>query len=185
MEDTLFACYQDALRTRGQAFTCLCEDKRPKAVGNLVTPIPCEHNKFEEGNQAGGLTIYHGDQFPINKRGEGPNPNQNLNSLARRKESSSPFSDIDCRARDLKAEHWDCSLLPRIVPQLQTDRPTPAPNGKNTRMRGTLSSWAMAMSMPLTTHLQYLNRTRNGAPKRALFGMCLSGAFLEVTASQK
>ncbi len=57
MEDTLHACYKDALRTRiirGQAFACLNEDKRPRATGNLVTSIPRtlgryndEHAKFD------------------------------------------------------------------------------------------------------------------------------------------
>ena len=55
---TLYACYQDALRTRiirGQAFTCLNEDKRPREIGNLVTstprtPVPynAEYAKFDE-----------------------------------------------------------------------------------------------------------------------------------------
>ena len=47
------------------------------------------NDKFDGGNQADGLIIYNGhlpsEQFPINKSAEGANPNQNLNSLARRK----------------------------------------------------------------------------------------------------
>jgi hypothetical protein len=80
IEDTLYACYQDALCTsiiQGQAFTCLNDDKRPRAIGNLCTLIPCtigqycdEHDEFDEGNQADVLTIYNGhlpnDLFPIN-----------------------------------------------------------------------------------------------------------------------
>jgi hypothetical protein len=46
-EDTLHACYQDALRTRiirGQAFTCLNEDKRPR--GNRE---PCHIHPLHTG----------------------------------------------------------------------------------------------------------------------------------------
>jgi hypothetical protein len=120
MEDTLYACYQNALRTRiirEQAFICLNEDKRPRPIGNLVTtttrtqgPYNAEYAKFDEGKQADSLTIYGGhlprDMFPINNSAQGPNVNQNPNSLARRKEQFIPLLNI-CRDWDLQAEHWD------------------------------------------------------------------------------
>jgi hypothetical protein len=120
MYDTLYACYQDALRTRiirGQASTCLNEDKRPRAIGNLVTSAPrtpgpyiAEYAKFDEGNQAGDLTIYGGhlprDVFRINNSAQGPNANQNPYSLERQKEQFTALLNI-CLARDLQAEHWD------------------------------------------------------------------------------
>jgi hypothetical protein len=102
MKDTLHACCKDAPRARiirGQAFACLNEDKRPRAIGNLDTSIPCtlgryndEHAKFDGGNQADGHTIYGGhlprDLFPINNSAQGPDPNQtNPNSLMKRKEA--------------------------------------------------------------------------------------------------
>ena len=79
MEDTLLATFQDALRRRingTDAFTCLNDDKRPRAVGNLRTSIPCtlgeydeQSNTFKQGNQADGSTIYNGhlepDVFPL------------------------------------------------------------------------------------------------------------------------
>ena len=130
MEDTLHACYKDALRTRiirGQAFACLNEDKRPRATGNLVTSIPRtleryndEHAKFDEGNQADGLTIYGGhlprDLFPINNSAQGPNPNQpNPNSLEKRKDAFHALLNI-CNERDLHAEHWDVHFCQGTYP---------------------------------------------------------------------
>jgi hypothetical protein len=186
MEDTLYACYKDALRTRiirGQAFACLNEDKRPRAIGNLVTSIPRtlgqyndEHAKFDEGNQADGLTIYGGhlprDIFPINNSAQGPNVNQNPNSLERRKEQFHALLNI-CRDRDLHAEHWDVHFCQGKYTQLQT----------NERTKGAkyMQAWndfrenqdnADALNI-----LNHLNHANNGAPKIVLFGMSLSGAF--------
>jgi hypothetical protein len=59
MEDTLYACYKDSLRTRiirGQAFTCLNEDKRPRAIGNLVTSIPRTPGPYTGAVQRGRTT---------------------------------------------------------------------------------------------------------------------------------
>ncbi len=112
LEETLYACCQDAFPTRiikGQAFTCQNEDKRPPAIGNLITSTPCttgpyndEHMKFNEGNQAGGLTIYKGhlpsDQFSLNNSKKGPNVNQNFNVLESRKASFIAFLRY-CRDR--------------------------------------------------------------------------------------
>jgi hypothetical protein len=187
MEDTLHACYKDALRTRiirGQAFACLNEDKRPRATGNLVTSIPRtlgryndEHAKFDEGNQADGLTIYGGhlprDLFPINNSAQGPNPNQpSPNSLEKRKEAFHALLNI-CDERDLHAEHWDVHFCQGSYSQLLT----------NERAKGQkyAKAWnefredqgnAEALEI-----LNRLNPANNGAPKIALFGMSLSGAF--------
>ena len=170
---------------RGQAFTCLNEDKRPRAIGNLVTSIPRtlgqyndEHANFNEGNQADGLTIYGGhlprDIFPINNSAQGPNVNQNPNSLAKRKEQFIALLNI-CRDRDLQVEHWDVHFCQGKYTQLQT----------NERSKG--SKYAQAWNdfrenndkAEALDILRHLNPARDGAPKIALFGMSLSGAFSE------
>ena len=120
MEDTLCACYQDALCTsiiQGQAFTCLDDDKRPRVIGNLCTSTPCTtgwysevYVTFDEGNQADGLKVHGGylpsDHFPINKRVEGPNPNQ-------------VFLRV-CREHDRNFEHWDVHFYQGSFNQLRT-----------------------------------------------------------------
>jgi hypothetical protein len=104
VEDTLYACYQDALRaksTLGQTITCINDDKR-KRERNLLTPIPstegvynAEHERFDEGSQPDGSTVYKGyldrELFRIIRKGMVPNPNQNWNSLSRRVEALSLF----------------------------------------------------------------------------------------------
>ena len=132
MEDTLYVRYKDALRTmiiRGQTFACLNDDKRPRAIGNLVTSIPRtlgqyndEHAKFGEGNQADGLTIYGGHLprglIPINNSAQGPNPNLNPNSLEERKNAFHALLNI-WSERDLHAEHWDVHFCQGKYTQLQ------------------------------------------------------------------
>jgi hypothetical protein len=87
-----------------------------------------EHAKFDEGNQADGLTIYGGhlprDLFPINNSAQGPNPNQpNPNSLEKRKEGFHALLNI-CEQRDLHAEHWDVHFCQGKAPSY---RPTNEP----------------------------------------------------------
>ena len=90
MEDTMFACFYDALRdkiTQGQAFTCLNDGKRPRAIGNLRASIPstvrqynAEYENFDEGSQPHGLTVYKGfldrELFRTIRNGMVPNLNQ-------------------------------------------------------------------------------------------------------------
>jgi hypothetical protein len=186
MEDTLYVRYKDALRTmiiRGQTFACLNDDKRPRAIGNLVTSIPRtlgqyndEHAKFGEGNQADGLTIYGGHLprglIPINNSAQGPNPNLNPNSLEERKNAFHALLNI-WSERDLHAEHWDVHFCQGKYTQLQT----------NERTKGLkyIQAWNDFRENQGNTEalniLNHLDPANNGAPKIALFGMSLSGAF--------
>ena len=84
-----------------------------------------EHAKFDEGNQADGLTIYRGhlprDLFPINNSAQGANPNQpNPNSLEKRKDAFHALLNI-CNGRDLHAEHWDVHFCQGTYTQLLTN----------------------------------------------------------------
>jgi hypothetical protein len=126
--------YQDVLCTRitrGQTFTCLNEDKRPRAIGNLVTSTPrtpgpynAEYAKFDEWNQADGLTIYRchlpNVMFPINNSAHGLNVNQKPNSLENRKKQFVTLLKI-CHDRDLQAEHRDVHFCQGKYTQLQTN----------------------------------------------------------------
>lgn len=58
--------------------------------------------------------------FPINNSAQGPNVNQNPNSLARRKEQCIALLNI-CRDHDLQAEHWDVHFCQGKYTQLQTN----------------------------------------------------------------
>ena len=93
--DTLYACYQGVLRTsiiQGQVWYSEMYDK------------------FVERNEVGGLTFHGGylpsDHFPINKRVEGPNPNQ-------------VFLRV-CREHDRNFEHWDVHFYQGSFNQLRT-----------------------------------------------------------------
>ena len=114
---------------QGQAVTCLNNDKRPRAIGNIHTSISCtlgwyneEYDKFDEGIQAGGLSIYSGhvlqDLFPTNKITLGSNPNQNLISLARREETFHTFLEL-FHQHNLKIEHWDVRFCQGSFKQLR------------------------------------------------------------------
>ena len=124
-----------------------------------------EHAKFDEGNQADGLTIYRGhlprDLFPINNSAQGANPNQpNPNSLEKRKEAFHALLNI-CEQRDLRAEHWDVHFCQGKYIQLQT----------NERSKGLkyAQAWnAFQRSEDNEEALQILRHTnpaRDGAPK--------------------
>lgn len=120
MEDTMFACFYDALRdkiTQGQAFTCLNNGKRPRAIGNLRASIPstvrqynAEYENFDEGSQPHGLTVYKGfldrELFRTIRNGMVPNLNQNWNNFARRVEAFYTFLAY-CRQYDFQIKHWD------------------------------------------------------------------------------
>jgi hypothetical protein len=135
MEDTLYACHQYAVRTRisrGQAYICLNEDKCPKVIGNLVTSTPgpydAEHNKFEEGNQADGLTIYGGDlRSEQNSRSttirRALMSTTKNNSLERRNETFIALLRI-CSDRNLTAEQWDVHFCQGSYTQLETNART-------------------------------------------------------------
>ena len=102
----------------------------------------------------------------------GPNPNQNLNCLARREELFNAFLRFS-RLHDLKTEHWDVHICQGSFKQLRTTARTEG--YKYTE------AWDAFKrrddNADALNHLRYMNCTRDGAPKIAPFGKCLSGTF--------
>jgi hypothetical protein len=106
MEDTLYACYKDALRTRiirGQAFACLNEDKRPRAIGNLVTSTPVHMgsttmstpNSMKETKQI--ALQFMGVTSPVTysrstRAPRGPTPTKTRTAWRNERTYSTPFS---------------------------------------------------------------------------------------------
>ena len=127
MEDTLYATFQDVLRHRIIAtdpFKCLNDDKRPRAIGNLRTSIPCtlgeyygRSDTFKQGNQADGITIYNGylepGIFPLITNTRPPDLNQpNSNGYQNRARAFNTFTKY-CRQNKLKVEFWDVHFSQR------------------------------------------------------------------------
>jgi hypothetical protein len=97
-----------------------------------------------------------------------------VNSIAKRKEQFIALLNI-CRNRNSQAEHWDVHFCLGKYTQLQT----------NERSKGLKYAQAWSAfrenddNAEALEILRYLNPAREGAPKIALFGMSLSGAFSE------
>ena len=111
------------------AFTCLNDEKRPRAIGNLRTSIPCtlgeydeRSDTFKQGNQADGITKYNGHLepgiFPLITNTRPPNLNQpNHNSYPNRVRAFNSFTRY-CRANELKVEFWDVHFSQRSFKHL-------------------------------------------------------------------
>ena len=141
-----------------------------------------EHAKFDEGNQADGLTIYGGhlprDLFPINNSAQGPNPNQpNPNSLEKRKDAFHALLNI-CNGRDLHAEHWDVHFCQGTYTQLLTNER--AKDLKYTQAWNEFrADQGNAEAMEI---LNRLNPANNG--EKTLTLICRNNTFLHTTAHE-